>query len=110
MEKACAVELTEKETSMLHGELTNRVDSSFPECFRCGKSNHVPDQCFYHKSKGLIAWENFSAAYGVEKSPDYMKCQLDLKLKSEVNLGTNLSVASVVLAIYIFPRLSISLG
>ena len=49
----------------------------------------------------------FGPADRVEKSPDYMKIfQPGLKLKSEVNPGRNLSVA-FVLAISIFPRLSI---
>ena len=52
VEKACAAELTEKETSILHGDSVKRMESiKFPECFRCGKSNHAADKCFYRKSK-----------------------------------------------------------
>ena len=51
VEKACAAELTDRETLALHGESTNRVETASPECFRCGKKNHVPDNCFFRKSK-----------------------------------------------------------
>ena len=49
--KACAAELTDRETSALHGESLNRVETVLPECFRCVKKNHVPDKCFFRKSK-----------------------------------------------------------
>ena len=51
VEKACAAELTDRKTSALHGEALNRVETALPECFRCGKKNHVPDKCFFRKSK-----------------------------------------------------------
>ena len=42
VEKACASELTEKEASGFHGSPhdVNKVEGTFPECFRCGKTNH----------------------------------------------------------------------
>ena len=56
----------------------------------------------------LIAWENFSPTDWVWKmSWLYEIFQPGLKPKSKVNPGRNLSVALVVLAIGIFPRLSI---
>ena len=54
VEKACAVQLTEKETIALHGggvEEANEVRVTFPECFRCGKVNHSSDTCFFCNSK-----------------------------------------------------------
>ena len=54
VEKACAAELTEKETIALHGggvEEANEVRVAFPECFRCGKVNHSSDTCFFRNSK-----------------------------------------------------------
>ncbi|XP_046862125.1 uncharacterized protein LOC124455535 [Xenia sp. Carnegie-2017] len=51
VEKACAAELTKRETSALHGELLNRVQTASLECFRCGKKNHSPDKCYFRKSK-----------------------------------------------------------
>mgnify|MGYP000067250698 CR=1 FL=1 len=54
VEKACAAELTEKETIALHGggvEEANKVRVTFPECFRCGKNNHSSDTCFFRNSK-----------------------------------------------------------
>ena len=54
VEKACAAELTEKETIALHGESVeeaNKVRVTFPECFRCGKVNHPSDTCFFGNSK-----------------------------------------------------------
>ena len=52
VEKACAAELTEKETSVVHGDSrVNKVEGTFPECFRCGKMNHSPDSCFHQKSR-----------------------------------------------------------
>jgi predicted ATP-dependent serine protease len=52
VEKACAAELTDRETSALHGESMNRVETALPECFRCGKKNHVPNKwLFFRKSK-----------------------------------------------------------
>ena len=50
VEKACAVELTERETSVLHGDAINRTEIKL-ECFRCGKNNHVPNSRFYRKAK-----------------------------------------------------------
>ncbi len=50
VEKACAAELTERKTSVLHGDAINRTEKKL-ECFRCGKNNHVPDSCFYRKTK-----------------------------------------------------------
>ena len=44
IEKACAAELTEKETVVV------QVGGSFPECFRCGKSNHSSETCFHWKT------------------------------------------------------------
>ena len=44
--KACAPELTKKETIALHGggvEEANQVRVMFPECFHCGKVNHSSD-------------------------------------------------------------------
>ena len=49
VEKACAAELTDRETSALQGEVINKLDTK--ECFRCGKNNHVPDKCFFRKAK-----------------------------------------------------------
>ena len=52
--KACAAELTEKETTALHGgsvEQTKKVAVTFPECFRCGKVNYSSDSCFFRNSK-----------------------------------------------------------
>ena len=54
VEKACAAELTEKETIALHEggvEEANKVRVTFPECFRCGKVNHSSDTCFFRNSK-----------------------------------------------------------
>ncbi|XP_068738407.1 uncharacterized protein [Montipora capricornis] len=53
VEKACAAELTEKETSVVHGDsVVKKVErSTVPECFRCGKTNHTPDSCFHLKSR-----------------------------------------------------------
>ena len=54
VERACAAELTEKETTALHGgsvEEAKRVAATFPECFRCGKVNHSSDTCFFRNSK-----------------------------------------------------------
>ena len=54
VKKACAAELTEKETTKLHGgsmEEANKVGVTFPECFRCGKVNHLSDTCFFYKVK-----------------------------------------------------------
>ena len=54
VEKACAAELTEKETIALHGvgvEEADKVRVTFPECFRCGKNNHSSDTCFFRNSK-----------------------------------------------------------
>ena len=54
VEKACAAELTEKETIALHGggvEEANKVRVTFPECFCCGKNNHSSDTCFFRNSK-----------------------------------------------------------
>ena len=52
--KACAAELTEKETTALHGgsvQQTKKVAVTFPECFRCGKVNYSSDMCFFRNSK-----------------------------------------------------------
>ena len=53
VEKACAAELTEKETSVVHGDsVVKKVEKgTVPECFRCGKRNHTPDNCFHLKSR-----------------------------------------------------------
>ena len=54
LEKACAAELTEKETTALHGgsvQQTKKVAVTFPECFRCGKVNYSSDSCFFRNSK-----------------------------------------------------------
>ena len=54
VKKACTAELTEKETTKLHGgsmEEANKVGVTFPECFRCGKVNHLSDTCFFYKVK-----------------------------------------------------------
>ena len=54
LEKACAAELTEKETTALHGgsvEQTKKVAVTFPECFRCGKVNYSSDTRFFRNSK-----------------------------------------------------------
>ena len=51
VEKACAAELTDRETSALHGESLNRLEKALPECFRCGKKNHSSDKCFFPESK-----------------------------------------------------------
>ena len=54
LQKACAAELTEKETIALHEggvEEANKVSVTFPECFRCGKVNHSSDTCFFRNSK-----------------------------------------------------------
>lgn len=53
-EGVCCSELTEKETTALHGgsvEVTKRVVATFSECFRCGKANHSSDKCFFRNSK-----------------------------------------------------------
>ena len=54
VEKACATELTEKETTKLHGgsvKEANKVGVTFPKCFCCGKVNHSSDTCFFCKVK-----------------------------------------------------------
>ena len=54
VEKACAAECSEKETTALHGasvEEVKKVAAPFPECFRCGKVNHSSDTCFFRNSK-----------------------------------------------------------
>ena len=54
VEKACAAEVTQKETIALHGgsvERANKVRVTFPECFHCGKVNHSSDTCFFRNSK-----------------------------------------------------------
>ena len=54
VERECAAELTEKETTALHGgsvEEAKKVAATFPECFRCGKVNHSSDKCFFRNSK-----------------------------------------------------------
>ena len=54
LEKARAAELTEKETTALHGgsvEQTKKVAVTFPECFRCGKVNYSSDTRFFRNSK-----------------------------------------------------------
>ena len=54
VERACAAELTEKETTALHGgsvEEARKGTAMFPECFRCGKVNHSSDTCFFRNSK-----------------------------------------------------------
>ena len=54
VERACAAELSEKETTALHGgsvEEVKKVATRFPECFRCGKVNHSSDTCFFRNSK-----------------------------------------------------------
>ena len=55
VEKACASELPEKEASGLHGSShdVKKVDGTFPECFRCGKTNHSPGKCFHQKAQCL---------------------------------------------------------
>ena len=69
VEKACAAELTDRETSALHGESLNRVEATLPECFRCGKKNHVPDKCFFQKSK-CYGCQNYIWTYMVsQKTP-----------------------------------------
>ena len=48
VEKACAAELTEKETSVLHGDArVKKGEGAFPECFRCAKRNHSSESCYY---------------------------------------------------------------
>ena len=53
VEKSCAAELTEKETSVVHGDsFVKKVErSTLPECFRCGKRNHTPDSYSHLKSR-----------------------------------------------------------
>ena len=54
VQKACAAELTEKETIALHGggvEGANKVRVAFPECFRSWEVNHSSDTCFFRNSK-----------------------------------------------------------
>ena len=52
VEKACAAELTEKETSVLHGDaLVKKVEGTFPECFKCGKRNHSSESCYYRNAR-----------------------------------------------------------
>ena len=51
VEKACAAELTEKETITLHGGGVEEARVTFPECFRCWKNNHSSDTCFFRNSK-----------------------------------------------------------
>ena len=43
IKRACAAELTEKETTTLHGgsaKEAKKVVATFPKCFCCGKVNH----------------------------------------------------------------------
>jgi len=50
----CAAELTEKETTALHGESVEevkKVAAMFPESFHCGKVNHSSYTCFFRNSK-----------------------------------------------------------
>ena len=53
MEKACASELTENEASGFHGSShdVKKVEGTFPECFRCGKTNHSSKKCFHRKAQ-----------------------------------------------------------
>jgi len=54
VEKACAAELTEKETIAYHGggvEEANKVRLTFPDCFRCGRVNHSSNTYFFPNSK-----------------------------------------------------------
>ena len=53
VEKACASELTEKEASGFHGSShdVKKVEGTFPECFRCGKTNHSPEKFFHRKAQ-----------------------------------------------------------
>jgi len=54
VERACAAELTEKETTALHGgsvEETKKVAATFPDCFHSGKVNDLWDTCFFRNSK-----------------------------------------------------------
>ena len=49
VEKACASELMEKEALGFHGSShdVKKVDGTFPECSRCGKTNHSLEKCFH---------------------------------------------------------------
>lgn len=53
MEKAVASELMEKEASGFHSDSHNvrKVERTFPECFRCGKTNHSAEKCFHPKAQ-----------------------------------------------------------
>lgn len=53
VEKACAAELTEKEASGFHGDPhdVKKVEGTFPECFRCGKTIHSLGNCFHRKAR-----------------------------------------------------------
>ena len=50
--QACAGELTEKGTSVVHGDaVVKKLDGTFSECFRRGKSNHSPETCLHRKAR-----------------------------------------------------------
>ena len=53
VEKAVASELTEKKASGFHGDShdVKKVEGTFPECFRCGKTNHSADKCFHRNAR-----------------------------------------------------------
>ena len=53
VEKAVASELTEKEASGFHGDShdVKKVEGTFPECFRCGKTNHSAGKCFHRNAR-----------------------------------------------------------
>ena len=46
VKKSCASGLTEKDASGFHGSShdVKKVEGTFPECFRCGKTNHSPEK------------------------------------------------------------------
>ena len=49
VERACATDLTEKEESRFHGDFhldVKKVEGTFLECSRCGKTSHSPEKCF----------------------------------------------------------------
>ena len=53
VKKSCASGLTEKDASGFHGSShdVKKVEGTFPECFRCGKTNHSPEKYFHRKAQ-----------------------------------------------------------
>ena len=79
VEKACATELTDRETSALQGESLNRLEKALPECFCCGKKNHSPDKSF-RKSKRHHGCQNYG--HIIKKCPDRLDNNSSKKTRS----------------------------